>query len=57
MLAEAPDDAEALIAAVAADADAVSDDLAVCLLHRPCEQPSIAPSASDPLRVAEPVGA
>jgi hypothetical protein len=57
MLAEAPDDAEALIAAVAADADAVNDDLAVCLLHRPGEEPSIAPSASDPLPLAEPVGA
>jgi hypothetical protein len=56
MLADAPEDAEALITAVAAEADGVNDDLAVCLLHRPAEEPSIAPSASDPVPVAEPVG-
>jgi hypothetical protein len=40
LLADAPGDAEALVAAVAAEADALNDDLAVCLLHRP-------PDASD----------
>jgi hypothetical protein len=35
MLADAPDDAEALLSAVAAEADELNDDLAVCLLHRP----------------------
>jgi hypothetical protein len=35
LLADAPHDAEALVAAVAAEADALNDDLAVCLLHRP----------------------
>jgi stage II sporulation SpoE-like protein len=37
ILADAPDDAEALIAAVAAEADELNDDVAVCVLHRPCE--------------------
>jgi Stage II sporulation protein E (SpoIIE) len=37
MLAEAPDDAEALIAAIADEADGLNDDLAVCLLHRVAE--------------------
>jgi stage II sporulation SpoE-like protein len=37
MLADTPDDAEALIAAVAAEADELNDDLAVCLLHRPTD--------------------
>jgi Stage II sporulation protein E (SpoIIE) len=39
LLARAPADAEALIAAVAAEADELSDDLAVCLLHRPADAP------------------
>jgi hypothetical protein len=56
MLAHAPEDAEALIGAVAAEADGVNDDLAVCLLHRPGDEPSIAPSGCDPVPVAEPVG-
>jgi hypothetical protein len=56
MLADAPADAQALIAGVAAEADGVNDDLAVCLLHRPAEEPSIAPSATEPVPVAEPVG-
>jgi Stage II sporulation protein E (SpoIIE) len=55
MLAEAPDDAEALIAAVASEADALNDDLAVCLLHRPAEER--AAQHADPLLLAEPVGA
>jgi hypothetical protein len=37
MLADAPNDAEALIAAVAAEADELNDDVAVCVLHRPAE--------------------
>jgi hypothetical protein len=53
MLADAPHDAEALLAAVAAAADALNDDLAVCLLHRPAD----APPTSAPARVAEPVSA
>ena len=57
LLAEAPGDAEALIAAVAAEADGLNDDLAVCLLHRAGVEPSLGPSASDPVAVAEPVGA
>jgi serine phosphatase RsbU (regulator of sigma subunit) len=52
LLGEAPDDAEALIAAVAVEADGLNDDLAVCLVHRPVEPPSIAPTASDPVAVA-----
>jgi hypothetical protein len=40
MLADAPHDAEALLAAVAAEADELNDDLAVCLLHRPTDEPS-----------------
>jgi hypothetical protein len=52
LLDEAPDDAVALIAAVAAEADGHSDDLAVCLLHRPAAEPSIAPTAADPAAVA-----
>jgi hypothetical protein len=52
LLCEAPDDAEALIAAVAAEVDGLNDDLAVCLLHRPAEETSIAATASDPLAVA-----
>jgi stage II sporulation SpoE-like protein len=40
MLADAPHDAEALLAAVAAEADELNDDLAVCLLHRPTDDPS-----------------
>jgi hypothetical protein len=57
MLAGAPGDADALIAAVTAEADALSDDLAVCLLHRPAEEPSTAPSGTDPVAVAQPVAA
>jgi hypothetical protein len=57
MLAQAPGDAEALIAAVAAEADALNDDLAVCLLHRPPEERSTEPSGADPVAVAQPVGA
>jgi Stage II sporulation protein E (SpoIIE) len=37
MLADAPADAEALIAAVAAEVDKLNDDVAVCVLHRPVE--------------------
>jgi Stage II sporulation protein E (SpoIIE) len=55
MLADAPDDAEALIAAVASEADALNDDLAVCLLHRPAEDGTAA--EADLVPVAQPVGA
>jgi hypothetical protein len=54
LLAERPHDAEALIAAIAADADELNDDLAACLLHRPAE--SVAATTSSPTRVGEPVG-
>jgi hypothetical protein len=54
LLAELPHDAEALIAAVAADADQLNDDLAACLLHRPAE--SVAATTTAPTRVGEPVG-
>jgi phosphoserine phosphatase RsbU/P len=37
ILADAPEDAEALIAAVAAVVDELNDDVAVCLLHRPAD--------------------
>jgi phosphoserine phosphatase RsbU/P len=37
MLADAPEDAEALIAAVAAEVDELNDDVAVCVLHRPAD--------------------
>jgi hypothetical protein len=45
MLADVPDDAEALLAAVAIEADEINDDLAVCLLHRPADAESPAPLA------------
>jgi Stage II sporulation protein E (SpoIIE) len=51
MLADAPRDAEALLAAVAAEADELNDDLAVCLLHRPTDEPSIVAAT----RVGDPV--
>jgi stage II sporulation SpoE-like protein len=54
MLAELPHDAEALISAVAADADELNDDLAVCLLHRPAD--SLAATTTATTRVGEPVG-
>jgi len=52
LLNEAPADAEALIAAVAAEADGLNDDLAVCLLHRPAEEPLVEPEASGPVAMA-----
>jgi hypothetical protein len=51
LLADAPHDAEALLAAVAAQADELNDDLAVCLLHRPADEPSIGATT----RVGDPV--
>ena len=45
MLADVPDDAEALLAAVATEADEINDDLAVCLLHRPADAESLPPLA------------
>jgi hypothetical protein len=45
MLADVPDDAEALLAAVATEADEINDDLAVCLLHRPADAESPPPLA------------
>jgi Stage II sporulation protein E (SpoIIE) len=54
MLAERPDDAGALITAVAADADQLNDDLAVCLLHRPAE--SLTAVGPAPTPVGDPVG-
>jgi hypothetical protein len=37
MLADAPADADALIAAVVAEVDHLNDDVAVCVLHRPVD--------------------
>jgi hypothetical protein len=56
MLVDAPDDAEALLASVASEADEINDDLAVCLLHRPVGAPSVAATATATPRV-EPVSA
>jgi serine phosphatase RsbU (regulator of sigma subunit) len=56
MLAHAPADAEALLTAVATAADELNDDLAVCLLHRPADDPSLATNTETPL-VTEPVSA
>ena len=55
ILADAPDDAEALIAAVAAQVDELNDDVAVCVLHRPAEASLVATSAAGPMRVPQPV--
>jgi serine phosphatase RsbU (regulator of sigma subunit) len=55
-LAEAPDDAVALLTAAAAEADELNDDLAVCLLHRPADEAAIAISATG-LALNRPVGA
>jgi phosphoserine phosphatase RsbU/P len=55
MLADAPEDADALIAAVAAEADELSDDVAVCVLHRPAEVCSVATHAGPLGHVPQPV--
>jgi Stage II sporulation protein E (SpoIIE) len=55
MLADAPEDAEALIAAVAAEADKLNDDVAVCVLHRPAEVRSVATHAGTLAHVPQPV--
>jgi hypothetical protein len=55
MLADAPEDAEALIAAVAAEVDELNDDVAVCVLHRPAEARAVATSPGAPVHVPQPV--
>jgi hypothetical protein len=57
ILANAPDDAEALIEAVAAEADELSDDVAVCVLHRPAYAEPISAGIVAAPRVAAPVSA
>jgi hypothetical protein len=55
MLADAPEDAEALIAAVAAEADKLNDDVAVCVLHRPAEVRSVVTHTGPLGHVPQPV--